>query len=276
LGWSPQSPWDHFAKALDVSENTIRRVAALMGLHKRICRKKPFLSEKSQAARQTWAAANVDQDSRRVIFTDECAIQIGKDITRHYTIRRAGEEYMPKHLQPTFKTGRTPLMVWGAVAYGKKWPLVRLPLSLQEVAADGLGKGNGLNSSRYIKYVLEGPLKRCVQAHKRARWRDVLVLEDEAPCPLCQVTCAAHQKLGTTPINQPPNSPHLNAMENLWHQLKLKLGRWIEGQQAWMNCGQKYSRHEMNWTFIWSSDWLTVWMRRRRDVAAARGGYARF
>lgn len=37
-----------------------------------------------------------------------------------------------------------------------------LPLSPQEVAADGLGKGKGLNSSRYIKYVLEGPLKRCV------------------------------------------------------------------------------------------------------------------
>jgi hypothetical protein len=78
---------------------------------------------------------------------------------------------MPKHLQPAFRTGRTSLMVWGAVAYGKKWPLVRLPLSLQEVAADGLAKSKGLNSSRYIKYVLEGPLKRYVQAQRRVRWR---------------------------------------------------------------------------------------------------------
>jgi hypothetical protein len=221
----PQSPWDYFAKALDVSESTVRRAAASMGLHKRICGKKPFLSEKPQAARRTWAAANVYQDWRRVIFTDRCAIQIGKDITRHYTIRRLGEEYQAKHLQPTFRSGRTLLMVWAAIAYGKKWPLVRLPLSPQGVAADGLGKGKGLNWSEYIKYVLEGPLKRCVRAQQRARWRDVMVLEDGAPCHLSKATCAARQKLGITSINHPPNFPDLNAIENMWHQLKLKLGR---------------------------------------------------
>jgi hypothetical protein len=272
----PQSPWDYFAKALDVSESTVRRAAASMGLHKRICRKKPFLSEKSQAARQTWTAANVDQDWRRVIFTDECAVQIGKDITRHYTIRKAGEDHQAKHLQLTFRSGRTSLMVWGAVAYGKKWPLVCLPLSPQEVPADGLGKGKGLNSPRYIKYVLEGPLKRCVQAQRRARWRDVMVLEDGAPCHSSKATCAAQQKLGKTPINHPPNSPDLNASENMWHQLKLKLGRmdqratsldelWEQIQQAW----DKLDIGIVNRS-VGSME------ERRRDVAAAKGGYTRF
>jgi hypothetical protein len=276
IGLFPQSPWDYFAKALGVSETTVRRAAGSMGLHKRICRKKPFLSEKSQAARRTWAAANVDQDWRRVIFTDECAIQIGKDINRYYTIRRPGQEYQAKHLQPTFRSGRTSLMVWGAIAYGKKWPLVRLPLSPQEVAADGLGKGKGLNSSRYIKYVLEGPLKRCVRAQQRARWRDVVVLEDGAPCHSSKVTCAACQRLGITSIDHPPNSPDLNAIENMWHQLKLKLGRmnrratsldelWGQIQQAWdeLDIG-KVNR------LVDSMD------ERRQDVVAARGSYTRF
>jgi len=51
IGLFPQFPWDYFAKALDVSESTVRRAAALMGLHKRFCGKKSFLSEKSLAPR---------------------------------------------------------------------------------------------------------------------------------------------------------------------------------------------------------------------------------
>jgi hypothetical protein len=171
-------------------------------------------------------------------------------------------------------------MVWGAIAYGKKWPLVRLPLSPQEVAADGLGKGKGLNSSRYIKSVLERPLKRRVRAQQRARWRNVVVLEDGAPCHSSKVTCAARQKLGITSINHPPSSPDqspdLNAIENMWHQLKLKLGHvnrratsldelWAQIQQAWdeLDIG-------MVNRLVDSMD------ERRRDVAAARRVYTRF
>jgi hypothetical protein len=276
IGLFPQSPWDYFAKALSVSESTIRREAAKMGLHKRICRKKPFLSEKSKAARRAWAATNVDQDWRRVIFTDECSVQIGEDITRHYTIRQAGEEYEAKHIRPIFRSGRTSLMVWGAIAYGKKWPLIRLPLSPQEVAIDGLGKGKGLNSARYIKYVLDGPLKRCVQAHRRARWRDVIVLEDNAPCHSSKATDAARQNLGITSLKHPSNSPDLNAIENLWDQVKLKLGRmnrratsldelWEQIQQAW---------DEID---IGSVNRVVDSMEeRRRDVVAAKGSYTRF
>ena len=139
-------------------------------------------------------------------------------------------------------------MVWGAVANGKKWPLIRLPLSPQEVAADGLGKVKGLNSTRYIKYVLEGPLNRCVQAQRRARWSDVMVLEDNAPCHSSKATCAARQRPGIQSMNYPPNSPDLNAIENMWHQLKLKLGKmnrratsldelWLQIQQAWGRTG---------------------------------------
>ena len=175
-----QSPWGYLAKALSVSESTIQREAARMGVHKRIYRKKPFPSEKLMATRRTWAAVNVDQDWRRAIFADKCLVQIGEDITRHYTIRWAGEEYEAKHIRPIFRSGRTSLMVWGSIAYGKKWPLICLPLSPQEVAINDLGNGKGLHLARYIKHVPDRPWKRCVQAQRRARWRDVIVLEDNA------------------------------------------------------------------------------------------------
>jgi transposase InsO family protein len=144
------------------------------------------------------------------------------------------------------------------------------------VAIDGLGKGKGLNSARYIKYVLDGPLKRCVQAHRRARWRDVIVLEDNAPCHSSKATDAARQNLGITSLKHPSNSPDLNAIENLWDQVKLKLGRmnrratsldelWEQIQQAW---------DEID---IGSVNRVVDSMEeRRRDVVAAKGSYTRF
>ena len=64
------------------------------------------------------------------------------------------------------------------------------------------------------------------------------------PCNSSKATCEARQKLGITSINHTPNSPHPKAIENLWQQLKFKLGRmngratsldelWEQIQQAW-------------------------------------------
>ena len=93
---------------------------------------------------------------------------------------------------------------------------------------------------------------------------------------MSKVTCGARQKLGISDINHPLNSPDLNAIENIWHQLKLKLGRmnprttsldelWGQIQQAWdeLNIG-------MVNRLVDSMD------ERRRDIASARGSYTRF
>jgi transposase len=105
---------------------------------------------------------------------------------------------------------------------------------------------------------------------------DVLVLEDGAPCHSSKATYAGRQKLGITSINRPLNSPDLNAIENLWHQLKLKLGRmnrratsldelWGQIQQAW---------DELDIGIV--NRLVDSMEERRRDVAAAKGGYTRF
>jgi len=104
----------------------------------------------------------------------------------------------------------------------------------------------------------------------------VVVLEDGAPCHSSKVTCAACQKLGLTSVNRPPNFPDLNAIENMWHQLKLKLGRmnrratsldelWGQIQPAW----DKLDIGMVN-RLVDSMD------ETRQDVVAARGSYTRF
>jgi len=176
------------------------KAANSIGFYKRIKRCKPFLTPKAIAKRKQWVKDNKDQDCRRVLFTDESAIEMGLDITTRWCIRRVGEEYLPQHLQRTFRSSRKSLMVWGAVDHGKKWDLVRLSIPPSEVQE----KGKGMNGEKYVRMVLNGPLKRAARQLRTARWRDVLVVEDGAPCHSCKLAREARTKLGIPPPHPYP------------------------------------------------------------------------
>ncbi|EIW71785.1 hypothetical protein TREMEDRAFT_23848, partial [Tremella mesenterica DSM 1558] len=94
----------------NLSEPTIRRITARHGLHRRVMRRTPFLRPQAIEKRINWAKDNVGQDWSRVIFTDEMSLAF--DL---------------KHLQPTFRSGRKYIMVWGAMAHNHKFPLILLP-----------------------------------------------------------------------------------------------------------------------------------------------------
>jgi hypothetical protein len=197
---NPSKPWSHFARLFSTSETTVRKAANSIGFYKRIKRCKPFLTPKAIAKRKQWVKDNKDQDWRRVLFTDESAIEMGLDITTRWCIRRVGEEYLPQHLQRTFRSSRKSLMVWGAIAHGKKWDLVRLSIPPGEVQE----KGKGMNGEKYVRMVLNGPLKRAARQLRTARWRDVLVVEDGAPCHSCKLAREARTKLGISSLIHPP------------------------------------------------------------------------
>jgi len=42
------------------------------------------------------------------------------------------------------------------------------------------------NGDKYVRWIINGPLKRCVREQRRRRWRDILVLEDGAPAHSCK------------------------------------------------------------------------------------------
>ena len=216
---NPGKPWEHFASMFMTSTHSVRKAAKSLGFSKRHKRRKPFLTAKAIAKRSQWVKDNKEQDWRRVIFTDESAIEMGLDITTRWTIRKSGEEYLPQHLQRTFRSSRKSLMVWGAVAHNKKWDLVRLSIPPSEVQE----KGKGMNGEKYVRLVLNGPLKRAVKELKRARWRDILVVEDGAPCHSCKLARGVRTNLGINSLVHPPSSPDLNPIENVWSLLKTKV-----------------------------------------------------
>ena len=59
-------------------------------------RRKPYLSPKAIAKRKEWARDNMKRDWPDVIFTDECALELGGLIARRPRATRCvGEAYAP-------------------------------------------------------------------------------------------------------------------------------------------------------------------------------------
>jgi hypothetical protein len=110
--------------------------------------------------RITWAKENQSRNWDTIIWTDESTIELGERPGRQHVTRLPGEEYLPECIQPTFHSGRKSMMVWGAIANGRKGPLIRLNMSLEEIGEVENPKrkrGRGMNGSKYVTQVLRGP-----------------------------------------------------------------------------------------------------------------------
>jgi hypothetical protein len=108
-----------------------------------------------------------------------------------------------------------------ANAHGKKWDLVQLSIPPSEVQE----KGKGMKGEKYVGMVINGLLKRAARQLRTARWRDILVVEDGAPCHTSKVAKKARTKWGISRLPYPPSSPDLNPIEDVRHLLKIKVSQ---------------------------------------------------
>ena len=157
---NPREPWSVHAKRYNVSVTTIVKIVHEHGFYRRIMRRKPYLSPKTIAKREDWTRNNMKRGWRDVVFTDdECVLELGEGITRWSRATRCvGEAYAPQRILPTFHSGRQNLMVWGAISYYQKFPLLRLPLAPSTVKNGIRTKAESLNGLRYAEMVIEGVL----------------------------------------------------------------------------------------------------------------------
>jgi hypothetical protein len=67
-----------------------------------------------------WAEENETHNWNTVVWTDESTVELGDRPGHQYVTQLPGEEYLPECIQPTFHSGQKLMMVWAAIAHGRK------------------------------------------------------------------------------------------------------------------------------------------------------------
>ena len=118
-----------------------------------------------------------------------------------------------KHIAPTLRQGKK-IMLWGAISYGRKYPLVRIDL-----------EGGSFNGQRYLDEIVRPHLAKHVAALRRWGQQHAKVVEDGSKIHWRKSIRAEKTKLKISNLAHPPYSPDLNPIENMWANLKKRLRR---------------------------------------------------
>ncbi|PLW38313.1 hypothetical protein PCASD_09007 [Puccinia coronata f. sp. avenae] len=88
-----------------------------LGFHNRVAVEKPFVNSKQIEKQLKFASEHLSwtiDDWKKVVWSDESLFEVGKLSKQTKVWKKKGEKYNPECLQPTFKSGCTSTMVWGA------------------------------------------------------------------------------------------------------------------------------------------------------------------
>ena len=125
--------------------NTVRQYLAKNEYYAFRPRRKPHLTPRHKEERlkfarkmQFWRFPNV----ACVCFSDESTFEIGLCRKSQYVRRRYGHAYESRYIEPTFKSGRSSVGIWGAISLDFKSELAIIT------------RGEKMNSKRYIQLVL--------------------------------------------------------------------------------------------------------------------------
>jgi hypothetical protein len=215
--------FEQVRRALNIpaSARTIRRELRKAGYRRCIACPRPFISRAQAKKRLSfaykhrwwgtsdWAALNPEGgDWRKVIWSDECIFELGKN-GRIWVTRRVDEKRCLDCIKSTYRSGRVSIMIWGAIGWNYKSPLVFLE---KEEGA------KGVNSRAYRDQVLEPIIFPLFDQ----LGTDYLFMEDGSKVHkgYARLAKLEHQIRG---FDWPPSSPDLNVIEKVWRWMKEEL-----------------------------------------------------
>ena len=194
--------------ARQVSARTVRRRLEQHGLSARRPLLRLPLTLQHRDARRQWCAQrqNWIQEWHHVVFSDESRFCVQHHDGRIRVWRHRGERTWPACIRYRH-TGPAPgVMVWAAIGYTTRTPLVRVV-------------GN-LNSQRYISQIL-----RPVAVPYLRGLGDVIFQQDNARPHVARRVLTYLDTEGVRLLPWPARSPDLSPIENIWSWVAERLGR---------------------------------------------------
>ena len=195
-----------------ICRHTVRKTL-LFGINRRRARTKPYISPKNRKKRRAFWRRNKHTAWGLVCWSDEAYFEIGEDNSVTYVSRRVGEEYLDKNLKPSFKSGRSRVGVWGCFMGPESGPLVVVP--------DGVRLTREYYTDKiFLPYFLPFYLKM-----REKYGYGVQLQEDGASYHHGGWLGKLKEAYEIRVLEWCPQSPDLSPIENIWREMKIKIGR---------------------------------------------------
>lgn len=213
-----QASYVQLAKDLGInaSKSTLQKRLKEAGFRRCKACPKPFINEINRRKRLKFCREHLkwtDEQWKCVIWTDESSFETGKK-GKIWVTRRHNERYCPDCIEKTRHSGRSSVMVWGAISGHGCSDLVWIRPT-QKIQ----GGHKTITTIDYIEQVLDPyiePLYRGIQS----LGIEPILMEDNAAIHKSKEAELWKRQAGLKTIEWPPCSPDLNPDEYMWKYMK--------------------------------------------------------
>jgi len=244
-------------------------------------RKKPFWRKGQKAKRKEFANRrqrwNLNQ-WKKVVFVDESTIEYNPNPIGEKIRIRPGHELDESNLQASFKSGRTNIGVYAAIAYGRRTELIMVRKRTPKERTSKTDR-LGLNANQYANEIHEPHLIPFMETFPDTP-DHLFLAADGAPWHKGAKNRKLREDCGYATLPWPPNSPDLNPIENAWLVLKSRLrSRWGDSTQRPHSAEELFIEACEEWEKIPQEtidNWIEGMPRRMKAVLDANGGHTKW